>query len=125
MRAAMVADEERVAIGEVASALRVAVRGDEAAVGVAGAASGDTLGDDPARRVLAEVDHLGTGVDLLAPVGDGDRVKLALRMVAAQDTARIFPGDGGAGLDLSPGNLRVRAAAIAALGDEVVDAAAA
>src|SRR6202023_2671056 len=85
----------------------------------------DALGDDPARRVLAEVDHLGAGIDLLAAVRDGNRVELALRVVAAQGAARILPRDGGAGLHLSPGNLRVAAAAVAALGDEIVDAAAA
>src|ERR1019366_9145160 len=73
--------------------------------------------------VLAEVDHLGAAVDLLAAVGDRDRVELAARIVAAQDAARIFPGDGRAGLHLGPGNLRILAAAVAALGDEVEDAA--
>ena len=62
--------------------------------------------------------------DLLMAVRDRDRVELAARIVAAQDAARIFPGDRRAGLDLGPGDLRVRAAAVAALGDEVVDAAA-
>ena len=73
--------------------------------------------------LLAEMDHLGAGIDLLMAVGDGDRIEFAARIVAAQDAGRIFPGDGRAGLDLRPGNLRARAAAIAALGDEIVDAA--
>ena len=37
--------------------------------------------------------------------------------------AGIFPRDCGPGLDLGPGNLRIVAAAIATLGDEIVDAA--
>src|SRR6516165_4155059 len=69
------------------------------------------------------MDHLGTGVDLLVAVRDRDRVELAAGILAAQDAARILPGDGGAGLDLGPGDLRVLAAAVAPLGDEVVDAA--
>src|SRR5581483_9589849 len=84
---------------------------------------GDALGDDAAGRVLAEVQHLGARIDLLAAVGDGDRVELAARIVAAQDAARIFPGDGRAGLDLGPGDLRARPTAVAALGDEIEDAA--
>src|SRR5262249_38479354 len=83
----------------------------------------DALRDDPARRVLAEVDHLGAGVDLLVAVRNRDRVELAAGVLAAQDAARILPGDGRAGFDLRPGNLRVLAAAIAPLGDEIVDAA--
>ena len=69
------------------------------------------------------MDHLGAGVGLLAVVGDGDRVELAARAVAAQDAARVFPGDRRAGLDLGPGDLGAVAAAVGALGDEVVDAA--
>src|SRR5206468_8698554 len=79
-------------------------------------------GDDPARGVLAEMQHLRAGIDLLVPVRDGDGVKLATRIVAAQDAARIFPGDGRAGLELGPGNLGTRAATVAALSHDIVDA---
>jgi len=67
--------------------------------------------------------HLGAGIDLLVTVRDRDRVELTARVVAAQDAARIFPGDRRTGLDLGPGNLRIVAAAIATLGNEIVDAA--
>jgi hypothetical protein len=46
MRTTLVADQERVAIGEVARSLRLAVRGDEAAVGVVGATRSDAFGDE-------------------------------------------------------------------------------
>ena len=61
--------------------------------------------------------------DLLIAVRHRDRIELAARVVAAQDAARILPGDGRAGLDLRPGDLGVAAAAVAALGHEVIDAA--
>ena len=48
MRTTLVADQERVAIGEVARTLRLAVRGDEAAVGVVGKTRSDAFGDDAA-----------------------------------------------------------------------------
>src|SRR5271163_4248771 len=99
------------------------MRRDEAAIGVLRHAGGDALGDDPAGRVLAEMDHLGAGIDLLVAVRNRDRIELAARIVAAQDAARIFPGDRRTGLDLGPGNLRIVAATIAPLGDEIVDAA--
>src|SRR6516225_5922611 len=54
--AAFVADQKRVAGGVVARAGRFAMRGDEAAIGVLRHACGNTLGDDPARRVLAEME---------------------------------------------------------------------
>ena len=40
-----------------------------------------------------------------------------------QNAARVLPGDGGSGLHLGPGDLRVPARALAPLGHEVVDAA--
>ncbi len=123
MRTTIVADQQAVAIGEVARVRRLAMRRDEAAIGVLGVPRRNALGDDPAGGVLAQMDHLGAGIDLLAPVRDRDRIELAARTVTAQDAGRVFPGDGGAGLDLSPGDDRVLAPAIAALGDEVVDPA--
>ena len=42
----------------------------------------------------------GAEIHLLMTVGDGDRIEFAARIVAAQDAARIFPGDGRPGLDL-------------------------
>src|SRR6185437_16905395 len=83
----------------------------------------DALGDDPACRVLAEMEHLGAAIDLLEAVGDRDRVEFTARVIAAQDAAWIFPGDRRSRFDLGPGNLRIGAAAVAALGDEIVDAA--
>src|SRR6185437_11074487 len=123
VRTALIADQERVAVGEVARALGLAMGGDETAIGVLRTPGGDALGDDATRRVLAEVQHLGAAIDLLIAVRDGDRIELAARIVAAQDAARILPGDGRAGLDLRPRNLGARAAAVAALGDEIEDAA--
>src|SRR5438552_18170107 len=104
MGAALVADQKRVAIGTVARAGGAAVRADETAIGVVGTSGRDALGDDAAGGVLAEMQHLGAGIDLLMTVGDRDRVELAAGVVAPQDAARIFPGDGRAGLHLGPGN---------------------
>src|SRR5690606_24791632 len=122
MRAALVAYQKRVAVGEVSGIRRLAVRRNLAAIGVLAEPRRDTLGNDPARRVLAEMDHLGAGVDLLVSVGHRNRVKLAAGVVAPQDAGRIFTGDGRTGLDLGPRNLGAIATAIAALGDEVIDA---
>src|SRR5690242_2414570 len=86
-------------------------------------ASRDAFGDDPARGVLAEMQHLGAGIDLLVAVRDGNGIELAAGIVATQDAAWIFPGDRRARLELSPGDLRTGAAAVAAFGHEIVDAA--
>src|SRR5204863_4459530 len=84
----------------------------------------DALGHDGRAGVLPHVDHLGARVRLLTLVGHGHRVELTDRVVALEDAAGILPGDRRAGLHLGPGDLRVLAAARAALGDEVVDATA-
>src|SRR5579884_1407955 len=87
-------------------------------------ARGNALGDDAARRILPEMQHLGAGIDLLMAIRDGDRVEFTTRVIATQDAAWIFPSDSGAGLELSPGNLGVLATAVAALGHEVINSAA-
>jgi hypothetical protein len=69
------------------------------------------------------VDHLGAAIDLLVAVGNGDRVELATELSPRRMQDGYFQVIGGTGLDLGPGNLGVVATAVAALGDEVVDAA--
>src|SRR5690554_5263277 len=70
------------------------------AVAVLRPAGGNALGNDARRCVLADVDHLRTRVGLLVVVGNSYRVELAHRVIALQNTGRIFPGDRGAGLYL-------------------------
>ena len=123
MRPALVADQQRVALRVVAGFVRTLADAHEAAVGVLPAAGGDALRHDRAAGVLPHVDHLRAGVRLLHVVGDRHRVELAHRVVALQDARGVLPGDGGAGLDLRPRDLRPRSRALAALGDEVVDPA--
>ncbi len=123
MGAAFVADQQAVALRIVAAVLGARVHGHEAAIGILRLSGGNPFGNNARAGVLAKVDHLGAGVGLLVVVGDGDGIELALRLVAAQDAGRVFPGDGRAGLDLGPHHLGPCLAAIRALGDEVVDAA--
>src|SRR5687767_12230471 len=69
------------------------------------------------------MDHFCAAIDLLIAVRNGYRIELAARVVSPQDAARILPGDSRARLDLGPADLGIAAAAVAALGDEVVDPA--
>ena len=48
------------------------------------------------------MDHLRSGVGLLIVVRYGYGIKLADRIVPQEDAGGVFPGDGGAGLDLGP-----------------------
>src|SRR5207249_10024574 len=121
--AATIAQEQRIALRVVASVGRAFHDLHQAPVRVLAVAARNALGDDRALRVLADVDHLGPGIGLLLVVGDGHRVELAHRAVALQDATGILPGNGRTGLHLRPGDLRIPAHALAALGDEVVNAA--
>src|SRR3984893_12271188 len=71
------------------------------------------------------MDHLGAGIDLLAAVGNRDRIEFAARIVAPKNAGRIFPRNRGSGFNLSPGDLGIRAPAITTLSDEIIDPAAA
>src|SRR5205823_10994413 len=93
VRAAAVADQQRVALGVVARALGPRLHAHETAIGVLPAAGRNALRDDRRTRVLADMDHLGPGIGLLAIVRDRNRVELADRVVALEYAARGFPGD--------------------------------
>ena len=69
------------------------------------------------------MDHFGTGIGLLAVVGQRHRVELADRIVPLQYAGRIFPGDCRTGFHLRPRHFGIDAAAGRALGDEIVNAA--
>src|SRR5512132_3631897 len=116
-------DQQAVTARVVARVLRARLHADETAIGVLAMAGGNALREDRRAGIAADVDHLRAGVGLLPVVGDGDRVELAHGVVALEDDARVLPGDRRAGFDLCPRNARTGAAAGAALGHEVVDAA--
>ncbi len=122
VRPTLFADEHGIALRIVAGVLSPFVDPHQPAIRVLPMAGGNALGHDRAARVLADVEHLGAGVGLLVVVDQSDRVELTDRIVAEQNATRILPSDGGAGLDLRPRNMRIPALALAALGDEVVDA---
>ena len=109
------ADQEAVALGVIAGKVGLGADAHQAAVGVVGVTRGNALGDDLGLGVLAQVDHLGAGIGLLAAVGDRHRVEFTDRIVALQHAGRVFPGDRRASLDLGPADLRLPAAAGAAL----------
>src|SRR5947209_8318518 len=87
VRAALVADQERVALRVIACAMSSLQDLYLPAIGVLSEAGGDALGDNRALRVLADMDHLRSGIGLLAIVGQRHRVELAYRIVHLQDSA--------------------------------------
>src|SRR5580658_143295 len=123
MRAALITQQHGIALRIVARVGGTLQDLNRAAISVLAVAGGDALGDNGAGSVLPDVDHLGAGIGLLVVVGKRHGIEFADRVIADQQTAWIFPGDGGAGFDLCPGDLGVDSAAGAALGDEVVDTA--
>src|SRR5262245_15555116 len=123
VRPALVAHQERVALRVVAGVRRPLQDLHQPAIGVLPVPGRDSLRQDGAAGVAADVDHLGAGVGLLIVVRQRHGVELADRVVPLQDAGRVLPGDGRACLHLRPGDLRARPLTLAALGDEVVDAA--
>ena len=121
--AALVADEQRVALGEIPGVVGSGHHLDQAAVGGAALSGRDALGDDGALGVLPDVNHLGAGVGLLVVVHQGHRVELSYRVVSLQDDTGVLPSYGRAGLNLGPGYFGVPSCRFAPLGDEVVDPA--
>src|SRR5260370_33734090 len=121
VRAALVADQQRVALRVVTRSPSAFQNLHYATISVLTMSRGDSLRHNRAARVLSNMDHLRAGVGLLVIVGQRNGVKLADRVVALKNATRIFPGDCGASFYLRPGNLRVDARTLAALGNKVVD----
>src|SRR3546814_15181003 len=88
VRAAFLADEQRVALGVVARAGGGSRHLDQAAVGCLAAAGADALADDLALGALAYVESRATADGLLAVVGERDHVRPAVQVRAhrAADT---------------------------------------
>ena len=82
VRAALVAQKERVARAVVAGPLGPAAHTHQSAIGVLAASGADTLGDDGAASPASEMYHLGASVGLLVMVGNGHAVEFGLAVVA-------------------------------------------
>ena len=123
MCAATLADQHRVTLRIIARVLSFLRNPHQAAVGILPMTSRYALGDYLAARVPPDVDHLGAGIGLLVIIRQCNGVELTHRALTTQDAGRIFPGNGGPGFNLRPGNLGSVAATVTALGDEVIDTA--
>src|SRR4029078_7287270 len=100
MRAALVANQEAVALRVVACALCLRKHLHKTPIGCLPTSGGDAFGDDARARFLADMGHLGPGIGLLEIVGNRNRVEFADRVVALENAAWILPGDRRASLDL-------------------------
>ena len=102
MRPAVRADQHRIALGIVAGVGGGRHDFDQPAIAVLAVSGGDPFRDDGRAGVLADMDHFGAGVRLLMAAGQRHRKEFADRVIAAQDAAGVFPGDGRAGFRLGP-----------------------
>ena len=123
MRATSRTEQQAVALAVVARALGPGRNLHQTPVAVLTVPGGDTLRYDGTAGVAAEVNHLRAGVRLLVIVRNRHGVEFPDGIVAGEDTAGIFPGDGRAGFDLRPRNLAPFAFTQAALGYKIVDTA--
>ncbi len=88
VRAALVAQQHRVALRIVARTRCALQNLHRAAIGVLPVAGRNALRNNRAARVLSDVDHLGARVRLLIVVRQRHRIKFAHRVVAQQQAAR-------------------------------------
>ena len=102
MRAALISDEQGVTLREIARAVGTTQNAYQTAIRRIRFTRRDCFGDDTRFCVLTHMDHLRAGIGLLIAIGDGDGIKLTLAVIAFQDAAWIFPGNGGAGFNLRP-----------------------
>src|SRR2546423_10490164 len=102
VRAAAVADQQRVALRVVACALRPRLHPNEPTIGVLAAPGRNSLRDDRRTRVAPDMDHLRAGVGLLAGVAGRGRIEFPHPVVSLKKAAPILPGDLRGGVDPRP-----------------------
>ena len=68
------------------------------------------------------MNHLRSCIRLLVVIGEGYRVELRRRVIAAEDAGGVFPSDGRACLDLRPREARVLVGDTA-FGNKIIDSA--
>ena len=116
--------QETVALGEIPCSGSSGKHSHKAPVAVLAMSGRYALADNAASGVPSGVNHLRAGIRLLVIVGHGHGIELRGGIVPLQYGARIFPGYGGAGLDLGPGQMG-SLVAYSPLGHEVENASAA
>ena len=82
VRAAFVAQQQRIALGKIPRVGRALLNFHQPAITVLAVPGRDALGNDRAARVLADVHHLGAGIGLLVIVGQRHGIKFADGIVA-------------------------------------------
>ena len=117
----LVADQHRVTLAVIASPHSLGADLHQPAVAIAGVAGTDALTHNRGSGARTHMHHLGAGVGLLSVVGESHRIELPDRIGALEHTTGVLPGDRRARFHLGPADLAALAAALAALGHEVVD----
>jgi len=119
---ALITQQQRVALGIVASPLCTLEDLNRTPIGVLTVARGNTFRHDRAARVLPNVDHLGARVRLLVVVRKRHGIELADGVFALQNAARVLPSYRRSGFNLRPRDLGIDAETLPPLGDKVVNA---
>ena len=120
---AVAVDEQGVALGVVFAAFKMLGDMHKATISAAAFSDGDGFADDVAGGVIGGVDHLGTGVLMLAAVCQSDADDLAAGTLALHDDAGVFHGEATADVAVDPAHFSIFHGN-AAFGDEVEDIAA-
>ena len=92
--------QQTVALAMVTGTFRTRRYFHQATVTVLAMTGRNTFRHDRTFRILTQVDHLRSGICLLVIVGYSNRIELTDRIIAGQDTTRVFPGNGRTGFHL-------------------------
>src|SRR4030095_11601691 len=102
IRAAGRVDKKRVALGVVLAILEMLRPVNQTAVSGSAFADGDRFGNNVAGRFIGSMNHLRSGVLMLAVVGERYGKNFATRLATFHDHAGIFHGETGADVAIDP-----------------------
>ena len=90
---ASIPHQQRVALRVVARTLGTFQHLHKTPVSILSAAGRDAFGDDRTGGVFSDMDHLRSGVGLLAIIGQGHGIKLSDGVIAFEQHTGILPGN--------------------------------
>ena len=102
MCTAFISQQERVTLAIITGIIRFLGHTYQPTIGVLTMSGGDTFTYNRTAGVLAQMNHFRSGISLLIVVRYSYGIEFSGRVIARQNTGRVFPSDGRTGFHLCP-----------------------
>src|SRR5690606_21903586 len=95
-------NQHTLALGKITGMIGLGTHSYQTSVAVLTVPGRDTLRDNPAAGISAQVNHFSAGIGNLFAFSHSYAVKFPIAVITLKDYTRIFPGNSRSGFHLSP-----------------------